>query len=228
MAVRREKCEAGVAREKRSWVSLLIPETGFRSVSPRARTPIIDSSTARRVARLESRGDMTSPKTMCMQTTFNIRVRGSRIATVRVEMSWEGGASSSSSGSLPLRTEWAPVDDSSEMGLRAEYLTYEWRELLFDPWARIHFPARLEKNLALSFGALAMAGFKTSQPRLTSESASMMARETHTIQALLPSSQLSTGPGAQPRALASGDRTPQPSMAPKSMCMQVDGPMIIP
>lgn len=87
IAVRREKCEEGVAREKRSWVSLLIPDTGLRSVSPSARTPITDKRTARTVARLESNGDMTSPKTMCMQTTLRIRVNGSNMATVRVEIS---------------------------------------------------------------------------------------------------------------------------------------------
>jgi hypothetical protein len=32
---------------------------------------------------------------------------------------------------------------------------------------------------------------------------------------------------AQPRVLASGDRTPHPNTAPKSICMHVDGPIMI-
>lgn len=34
--------EDGVARAKKSCVSLEMPETGFRSVSPSARTPMIE------------------------------------------------------------------------------------------------------------------------------------------------------------------------------------------
>lgn len=41
--------EAGMRRAKKSWVSLEMPETGFRSVSPRARTPITERRSARRM-----------------------------------------------------------------------------------------------------------------------------------------------------------------------------------
>lgn len=87
---------------------------------------------------------------------------------------------------------------------------------------------RLERNVVLIRGACAIRGFNTSQPRLTMESASMMASETHTIHPLLPVCQSPTGPVAQPRDLANGDRTPQPKTAPKSICIQVAGPMMIP
>ncbi len=40
--------EAGMTRAKKSWVSLLMPETGLRSVSPRARTPMRLRRRARR------------------------------------------------------------------------------------------------------------------------------------------------------------------------------------
>ena len=60
------------------------------------------------------------------------------------------------------------------------------------------------------------------------ESASMMAKLIHTIHPLLPFSQSSTGPGAQPLDLASGDKIPHPTTAPRSMCRVVAGPMMIP
>lgn len=62
-----------------------------------------------------------------------------------------------------------------------------------------------------------MDGRRMSQPRLTIESASMMARETQTIQPLLPVVQSATGPGAQPLLFASGERMPQPMRAPRSI-----------
>ena len=40
--------EEGITRAKKSWVSLEMPETGLRSVSPRARTPIRERRRARR------------------------------------------------------------------------------------------------------------------------------------------------------------------------------------
>ena len=43
---------AGMTRAKKSWVSFEIPETGLRSVSPRARTPIRESIRARRMERI--------------------------------------------------------------------------------------------------------------------------------------------------------------------------------
>lgn len=42
---------AGMTRAKKSWVSFEIPETGLRSVSPKARTPIRERRRARRMAR---------------------------------------------------------------------------------------------------------------------------------------------------------------------------------
>jgi hypothetical protein len=66
------------------------------------------------------------------------------------------------------------------------------------------------------------------QPRLTSESASMMARDIQTIQPLEPLVQSDTGPGAQPLCLARGESTPQPTIAPSSICRVVAGPMMMP
>ena len=44
--------EAGMTSAKKSWVSLLIPDTGLRSVSPNARTPMIESKSARMMERI--------------------------------------------------------------------------------------------------------------------------------------------------------------------------------
>ncbi len=73
-----------------------------------------------------------------------------------------------------------------------------------------------------------MIGRRSSQPRDTIESASMIARLTQTIQPLLPEDQSSTGPGAQPLDLARGERMPQPMRAPRSMWRVVAGPIIMP
>ena len=43
--------EAGMKSAKKSWVSLEIPDTGLRSVSPRALIPIIESRSAKRIER---------------------------------------------------------------------------------------------------------------------------------------------------------------------------------
>ena len=51
---------------------------------------------------------------------------------------------------------------------------------------------------------------------------------TQTIHPLLPEFQSSTSPGAHPLLFTSGDRIPQPTTAPRSMCRVVAGPMIIP
>ena len=67
-----------------------------------------------------------------------------------------------------------------------------------------------------------------SQPRLTTESASMMAKLTQTIQPLLPDVQSSTRPGAHPLLLASGESKAQPTTAPRSMWRVVAGPIMIP
>jgi hypothetical protein len=60
------------------------------------------------------------------------------------------------------------------------------------------------------------------------ESASIMAKDTQIIHPLLPFAQSSTGPGAQPLCLAIGDKIAQPRTAPRSMCIEVEGPMIMP
>lgn len=65
-------------------------------------------------------------------------------------------------------------------------------------------------------------------PRLIMESASIMARDTHTIHPLLPSSQSFTGPGAHPLCFAIGERMAHPTIAPTSICSDVDVPMIMP
>ena len=71
----------------------------MRSVSPRARTPIIERRTASKVAKVERKGDIMSPNAMCMHITFRTKVSGRKMKIVRFEMSSEGGASDSSSRS---------------------------------------------------------------------------------------------------------------------------------
>ena len=73
-----------------------------------------------------------------------------------------------------------------------------------------------------------MTGRRSNQPKLMIESASMMAKLTHTIHPLLPVDQSSTGPGAHPLLFARGDRIAQPRTAPSSMWRVVAGPMMIP
>ncbi len=44
--------DEGMTRAKTNWVSLEMPETGLRSVSPRARTPISERRSARMIDRM--------------------------------------------------------------------------------------------------------------------------------------------------------------------------------
>ena len=149
---------------------------------------------------------------------------GRRIATVRLEISWEGGASSSTSevrewSSSGCLSGWVgSCGVPSGPSTMAEY-SPRVLEVLLSRAARILLTYR---------GPCRTIGLAISQPRLMTESASIIASDTHTIHPLLPSSQSSTGPGAHPRFFARGERKPQPIIAPRSMCKDVEGPMMIP
>ena len=71
-------------------------------------------------------------------------------------------------------------------------------------------------------------GRKKNQDILVIQSASSAAWLIHIIQPLLPVSQLPTSPLAQPFLWARGDKIPQPTTAPKSICSVTNGPAIIP
>ena len=86
----------GVTRAKKSCVSFEIPDTGLRSVSPRARTPMIESRRARKMAiRVEEKG-MRLPKTVWTAAMQKNIDRTKRIVVVCVLTRCSGGASGSS------------------------------------------------------------------------------------------------------------------------------------
>ena len=86
----------GVTRKaKRSWVSLEMPETGLRSVSPRARTPTMERRAPRRMERRVACRGIRAPKTSCT-APMQIRMeRREKRRTMRVGTRWDGGASGS-------------------------------------------------------------------------------------------------------------------------------------
>ena len=87
--------DEGMMRAKKSWVSLEIPETGLRSVSPRARTPMTERKRARRMAMRVAYIGTREPKTIrteMIQRTMDVR---KPIVTTRLDIRWEAGASGS-------------------------------------------------------------------------------------------------------------------------------------
>lgn len=89
--------EEEVRRAKTSWVSLEMPETGLRSVSPRARTPMRERSSARRRERTVRGRGMRLAKTMCVEAIQRTREKRRPPQTMRFETRCSGGASRSAS-----------------------------------------------------------------------------------------------------------------------------------
>ena len=86
--------EDGMTRAKQSCVSLLMPETGLRSVSPRARTPMRPSRRARMMERrIAWKG--IGGKTYLMERKQIITLKKKRMRVVRFEIWWYAGASDS-------------------------------------------------------------------------------------------------------------------------------------
>lgn len=120
-------CEVGTTSANTSWVSLLMPETGFRSVSPRARTPIIERRRARTTARMVAYRGMRVPKVMWV-APMQISIDARRpMKTIRLLTRCSGGASTSGS-SLSSSRLW----DERFLEARLVACCWCWLELEVD------------------------------------------------------------------------------------------------
>mmetsp|Transcript_5581 Transcript_5581/g.10798 ORF Transcript_5581/g.10798 Transcript_5581/m.10798 type:complete len:311 (+) Transcript_5581:1131-2063(+) len=172
----------GETMAKRIWDTFPMPDTGLRSVSPRARTARTATRMEKRTAMAGSRGGMSNMgERMAVQRRDARRRPGSHVCHV---ICCSGGAGSSSSS-----TRWLPSFD----------------DLIV--WSRT---------------------FADSNDSDTAESASMIAKDTHSNQPRAPVPTSLIGPVAHPSALAMGANMPQPTMVPNSMDTAVLGPMMRP
>ncbi len=85
----------GMMMSKNSCVSLLIPETGFKSVSPRALTPMMLSISAINTAAIVADKGTRCPKTTWMAKTQNAMDKARPMDTTLELNSWSNGASMS-------------------------------------------------------------------------------------------------------------------------------------